>query len=356
MRETYDAGRADGGPASRPTALAADVPVGEAGPAELGWPSRVVLGAPDVALAVFGDDCCELSTGGARYELRVSGPDRDRLRQVVEDVLPRLSRLSPLGSLISEPELDLVLPLLPQLAQMGVVFLPRLAAGSLATAADLRLYTYLARRTPLVDPAFEQVRRRRVILAGPVGLAESWAGVLREQGLTVATTESWRDLEPSTATSPEEILVLVLLGRDRPTLEEANLACHRAQRSWVPVTIEQSLVRIGPWVDYRQTACPTCSPPDPGQEVGAGWAPLGEQVATSWSALQPGATHWAAGLLGTLALRALIPLGAESPWGRLTVLDIERMEQRSSLVWKDPQCPVCSRPPHLVQEWVELQP
>jgi bacteriocin biosynthesis cyclodehydratase domain-containing protein len=318
--------------------------------------SRTVLGATDAHVEVLSEDTFCIWTGTNQYTVSTPSAEARLLRNVVTDILPRLTKAAPLGQVLSDPELDLARPILGQLSDMKLVFLPTdSVAAALHTDDDVRLYTYLARRSSEADRLFSLLKAQPIAISGrPPELVAEWCAVLRRQGLNLTGTP-----EAGGQPAGAAVTVWVSVGKQDPELLAVNARFHDAGQRWVAATFDRTEIRLGPWIDGEETACYACLPAIENVAAngagGSGRSRPGPESATSWTTLQPGAVQWAGGVLAQLMLRALLPIGSAEPsWGRITVIDTGRMEQYSRRVWKDPYCPVCSRRGPMVQEWVEL--
>lgn len=295
----------------------------------------VAVGAADVELRSLGEGRFELLTGARRFVLRITGEQEQALSEILTDILPKLSRTVPVREQTTAADIALLAPYVKQLASMGVLLFPGHTIGS---AADLRLYTFIARRTAEPDKVFGSVKAKRVTLTGPDRVTAVFADLLRDQGLTVGGG--------SPTGADAALTVAVALG-DEAGLDDTNRRLCGDGRSWLPVLVTPDQLRLGPWTMPGESACPRCyGPPRPVAD---------DLPATgSWLTLQPGFLGWAGGVLAHMAMRAFVPMGAEHPWGRITTIDAARCEQTSLRAWRDPYCAVCAPYAPALQEWAEV--
>jgi bacteriocin biosynthesis cyclodehydratase domain-containing protein len=319
--------------------------------------STVAVAAPDVDFAALPDGRCRVGTGRRTVTVE-AGPDAVAvLSRIVSSVLPRLTRARPLAEQLSEAELATVLPHLGFLRSAGVLLFPGDAvAGDLGTDEELRLYTYLSRRTATPDRLYRSIRSGRVDLLGPEDVVEAWAELLRHAGMPVGTVGPLgADPAPSGATLT---VVVSVRGDDGtpdrdPLLREVNARWCAAGERWVPVLVGPRTVRLGPWTAPGSSACLRClAAPHRGDPLPV--RAVSGPVRSTWATLQPGALAWAGGFLAHLALRTCVPVGPNHPWGGVTLLDTERLEQSTTRAWRDPSCPDCGAIGRRVQAWAEV--
>lgn len=299
----------------------------------------VAVGATDVELRTLGEGRFELLTGARRFVLKITGEQEAALSAILTDIVPKLSRTVPLGEQIAAAEIALLAPYVKQLASMGVLLSP---GHTIGTAADLRLYTFIARRTAEPDKVFGSVKAKRVTLTGPDRITTVFAALLKDQGLTVGDddrADTDDDAHPA-------LTVVVSLG-DEAELDDTNRRLCGERRSWLPVLVTPDRLRLGPWTMPGESACPRCyGPPPP--------VPDDLPATGSWLTLQPGFVGWAGGVLTHMAMRGFVPMGAEHPWGRITTIDAARCEQTSLRAWRNPYCAVCAPYAPARQEWAEV--
>ncbi|MET9552020.1 hypothetical protein [Streptomyces sp. NPDC006645] len=297
----------------------------------------VAVGATDVELRPLGEGRVELLVGAVKFVLRMTDEQKAALSEIVTGILPKLSRTVPAREQTTAAEIELLAPYVKQLASMGVLLFPRHTIG---TAADLRLYSFIARRTDEPDKVFGSVKAKSVTLTGPDRLTTVFANLLRDQGLTVDAADA------RTGTADAALTVAVSLG-DETELDDTNRRLCGEGRSWLPVLVTPDQLRLGPWTMPGESACPRCyGPPRP--------VPDDLPATGSWLTLQPGFVGWAGGVLAHMAMRGFVPMGAEHPWGRITTIDAARCEQTSLRAWRDPYCAVCAPYAPARQEWAEV--
>ncbi|AYA15578.1 hypothetical protein DCW30_23345 [Streptomyces alfalfae] len=90
--------------------------------------------------------------------------------------------------------------------------------------------------------------------------------------------------------------------------------------------------------------------PRRGERTGRRRAAVRDQAAGLGGELRLGA----GGLIAHLALRSLLPMGAEHAWGRVTTLDVSTGEPSSVTTRRDPFCPDCVTRAPAAREWVAL--
>ncbi|MFJ6822871.1 hypothetical protein [Streptomyces niveus] len=300
----------------------------------------VAVGAADVELRALGEGRFELLTGARKFVLRITDEQEKALSEIVTDILPKLFRTVPVREQVTAAEIELLAPYVKQLASMGVLLFPR---QSIETVADLRLYSFIARRTAEADKVFGSVKAKRVTLTGPDRLTTVFAGPLRDQGLTVDGAGA----HPRTETDTDAALTVAVSLGDEAGLDAINRRLCGEGRSWLPVLVTPGQLRLGPWTMPGESACPRCyGPPRPVAD---------DLPATgSWLTLQPGFLGWAGGVLAHMTMRGFVPMGAEHPWGRITTIDAARCEQTSVRAWRDPYCAVCAPHAPARQEWAEV--
>ncbi|TYK50614.1 hypothetical protein [Actinomadura decatromicini] len=295
----------------------------------------VLVAASDVEVR-FGDagGKCEIAVGPRAFSLAAGEDSLDALAEVLLRVVPRLRRAAPAAEQLSAAEVATLEPYVERFREMGVLLFP----GDEVVIDDepgRRLYSYVARRAADPDRAFMGVRAKRIVLRGPEHVVSVWGRLLSEQAIQVEQADEEADLNIVVA-SDEEVLMAV------------NRALCSARRNWVPVVFSPQSVRIGPWVKAGESGCLRCFvPPDTaaGKERSA---------RPGWATMQAGSLHWTGGLLSHLALNALLPMGAEHPWGRVTTVDVVAGEQRSVTTWRDPFCDDCGERSVPHREWVTL--
>jgi hypothetical protein len=298
--------------------------------------SAVIVGAPDVRLTALGEHRFEVATAARRFTVTADERQWESLRRAVTEIVPKLRRTLPLREQLAAEEMERLRPHLAQLATMGVLLRPGVPIDS---AADLRLYAFIARRSTSADAIYAAVKRKPVQIAGDAEPAAAIRDVIAAQGLTLAGPG------PGTGDAPPALSVAVSVG-SQAALADANQRCCKDGLVLLPVLITARWARVGPWTVPGESACLRCLPP--GDDAGGG------AVAGAWLSGQPAFLHWLAGVVGHLALRAFVPMGADHPWGQVTTLEAATGEQASFRAWRDPYCEACARLAPVAQEWAEL--
>ncbi|MGY1632420.1 TOMM precursor leader peptide-binding protein [Geodermatophilus sp. SYSU D01186] len=318
------------------------------------------MAAPDVRLSVSADGRCRLDTGARSVTVEAGGGGTAVLQRLVDDVLPRLRRAAPLEEQLPAPEAAALVPHLAFLRSAGALLFPGDdVAPLLQSAADVRLYAYLCRRSASPDALYRGVRQRPVDLWGPPAVTGPWARLLRDAGLGVGEVRPVEDGAPGSRPRAGALAVVVATCADDrtpdedPVLRAANRAWCAAGERWVPVLVGPRTIRIGPWTAPGEAACLRCLEV-PRQARPAAPRPAGGPPSCAWTSLQPGTLAWAGGVLTQMVLRTAVPVGPHHPWGGLTVVDTERLEQGTTRVWRDPTCPDCGRTGARVQAWQEV--
>jgi hypothetical protein len=337
-----------------------------------------VLAAADVEFRANGPGQCEIAVGPRTYSLAAAPEAIASLADAVERIVPALRRALPLARQLGPAEIERLTPVLGRLRELGVLLEP--AAGTVVEdEAARRLYTYIWRRAARdPDRTFAEVRARRVRVAAPPAVAEPWCRLLREQGL-VATAGGYPDLRgqredaagrPDAAPHAD---LTVVVSHDEAQLAAANRRLCADRLGSVAVLVGPHRFRIGPWVKVSESACLRCfagvadaltgASAGSGASTGTRDAPgsssgTGRRRApgarSGWATFQPGSLAWAGGLVSHLALRAMVPMSAEHPWGRVTTIDVVDLEQSSVTALRDPFCPDCAAPAPAAMEWVAL--
>jgi hypothetical protein len=309
----------------------------------------VAMAATDVEFLAHGPERCEIAVGPRTYSLSADRDALESLADVVMHVVPRMRQSVPVRRQLSSADAGRLAPFVERFRDMGILLFPD--NGTTIEDEPARcLYSYICRRAEDPDRVFTALRAKRVHLSGPEQLVMVWSRLLTEQGLTVSATGA-DGAEPGGAERGAGVAALtVVASADEAALAAVNRSLCADRAPWLPVLFGPRRARIGPWVQVGQSACLRCfRPPVPGTErarrqgSGAGWATL-----------QPGCLYWTGGLITHLALRALLPRGAEHPWGRVTTVDVVAGEQESVTAWRDPFCPDCARHAPAPQEWVAL--
>ncbi|MCC3770090.1 hypothetical protein [Streptomyces sp. UNOC14_S4] len=296
----------------------------------------VAVAAADVALRMRGPDKCEMAVGPRTFTLAAAPDALKPLADVITQVVPRLRRSVPVRRQLSGAEARQLAPFAQRLRDMGVLLLP----GKDVVIDDepgRKLYAYICRRATGPDRVFSAVRAQRIHVSGPEPVISLWPCLIREQGLNVSDT-------------PADAALRIVADSDEARLMAVNRGLCADRGSWLPVAFGAHRVRIGPWVRTGESGCLRCHlPAYPETEPAPGPGP-----AAGWATLQPGCLYWTGGLVAHLALRALLPMAAEHPWGRVTTVDASTGEQTSLTTWRDPFCPDCARYAPASREWVAL--
>ncbi|MCW7944585.1 hypothetical protein AAW14_21880 [Streptomyces hygroscopicus] len=275
--------------------------------------------------------------GPRKFVLKADDRQWESLRYVLAELVPKLRRSVPLREQVSRVEIERLAPYLKQLTSMGVLLRP---CGGIDTDADLRLYSFVARRSAEPDEVFGRVKNKRIEIEGNGRMPAALADALSAQGLAVGERGG-----------PEPALTVVVSHEDEAALGAANRRLCGRRRPWLPVLVTPRRVRLGPWTMPGESACPRCLAPG---SAGSGGAREQRAAQESWFTLQPGFVAWAGGVVAHMALRAFVPFGAEHPWGRITTIDAGTCEQTSLRAWRDPYCEVCAEHAPTAQEWVEV--
>ncbi|MCF3106787.1 hypothetical protein IPZ58_35260 [Streptomyces roseoverticillatus] len=316
----------------------------------------VLVGATDVEWTALGNSRFQLLAGPRRFVIEAEAEKAETLRHLVMEVVPKLRRTAAVREQLPAPELERLLPYAKRLADMGVLLHPREPIDS---DAELRLYSFIARRSAAPDKVFASVRRP-IALDCPPRLADALTGALRRQGLRPrdAGTADDRQLTAADvqaagdARSAGDALTVVGAFADESALADATRELCRRGGPFLPVLVTPSRIRTGPWTLPGESACPHCTA---SYDLPAtGTADATRLAHDSWTTLQSGCLEWAAGLIAHLVLRALMPMGADHPWGRVVTLDPATGGQSSARLWRDPYCAVCATPGPVAQEWREV--
>ncbi|WP_432092992.1 hypothetical protein [Streptomyces sp. bgisy100] len=348
-----------------------------------------VVGATDVELTALGNSRFEIIAGARKFVVEAKGESGETLRHLLTEVVPKLSRTAPVREQLTADEAERLRPHMKNLAAMGVLLQPRETIGS---KAELRLYSFISRRTSSPDAVFASVRRD-ITLTGPSRVTDVLGEALRRQGLRVRDaadapdSEHCEDFAAGAArasgaagaddrtgnTAPDGLTIVVSLA-DEASLDRAAHRLCADRRPFLPVLVTPEQVRLGPWTMPGESACPRCSAPDRAALGDTGVSAVADGLARdgaagdgpqrrtttpavahdSWPSLQPGCLVWAAGLTAQLTLRAFMPMGAEHPWGRIVTLDPVTCEQTSVRAWRDPYCACCATAGPVAQEWLEF--
>ncbi|MFE5868131.1 TOMM precursor leader peptide-binding protein [Streptomyces roseifaciens] len=299
---------------------------------------KVAVAAADVEFRMHGPEKCEIAVGPRTYALTADPAALQPLADVITQVVPRMRRSAPIRRQLTEAEARRLSPFMPRLRDMGVLLFPGENAV-IDGEPGRRLYSYICRRAAEPDRVFSGIRAKRIHVTGPEPVVSVWNRLLREQGLNPAGPE------------PEADAALrIVADSDEARLAAANRTLCADRRSWLPVRFGAQRVRIGPWVRAGESGCLRCHlPARPEEERAREPGP-----AAGWATLQPGCLYWTGGLVAHLALRALLPMAAEHPWGRVTTMDAATGEQTSLTAWRDPFCPDCAGHTSASREWVAL--
>lgn len=311
----------------------------------------VAVAAADVGLRTRGPGSCEIDVGPRTYAVKAEPDAVERLTAVLTRVVPGLRRSAPLREQVSTHDARRLEPFVERFRDMGILLFP----GEEVDVTDepgRRLYSYVCRRTEEPDRVFADFRAKRIAVTGPEEIVSVWSPLLAEQGLSLAKQDLTLAEEESSLAGEESHrteqgpALRIVAAYDGTGLAEANRRLCAEGTDWLPVLFGAQRVRIGPWVRVGESGCLRChlpsAPPRPAPRP-AGWATL-----------QPGCLHWAGGLIAHLALRSLLPMGAEHAWGRVTTLDVSTGEQSSVTTWRDPFCPDCATRAPAAREWVAL--
>lgn len=314
------------------------------------------MAATDVGLRMHGPGSCEIDVGPRTYALKA---DPDAVRQLTEaltQVVPRIRCSAPVRRQLSKDDARRLEPFAKRFREMGILLFP----GEKASVTDepaRRLYSYICRRTEEPDRVFADLRAKRIAVSGPKEVVSVWSPLLTEQGLSLAGHDpglaghrpSHVEHDPGLAghgpshAGPEPAL-RIMAACDEASLAAANRRLCAEGTDWLPVLLGAQRVRIGPWVRVGESGCLRCHLPS--QPPRSAPRPAG------WATFQPGCLHWTGGLIAHLALRSLLPMGAEHAWGRVTTLDASTGEQSSVTTWRDPFCPDCATPAPAAREWM----
>lgn len=295
----------------------------------------VLVAASDVEVRFDGGGGkCEIAVGPRAFSLAAGADSLDALAEVLWRVVPRLRRAAPAAEQLSAAEVAALEPYAERFREMGVLLSPE-DGVVIDDEPDRRLYSYVARRAEDPDRVFKSVQAKRVVLRGPENVVSVWARLLDEQGIQVDRANEEADLN-------------IVVSSDEEVLMALNRALCTARRNWVPVVFSPRTVRIGPWVKTGESGCLRCFVPRDGTKGKERSARPG------WATMQAGSLYWTGGLLTHLALNALLPMGAEHPWGRVTTVDVAAGEQSSVTTWRDPFCDDCGERSVPRREWVTL--
>ncbi|MER5770831.1 hypothetical protein [Streptomyces sp. NPDC001985] len=294
-----------------------------------------IVGAVDVEWRKLGESRWEILAGARKFVVETSGEKAAGLRRVIADVLPKLTRTAALREQLSAAEIERLLPYAEKLTAMGVLLRPKEPIG---TEAELRLYSFIARRTTAPDAVYASVRRA-IGLTGPARVTDALGAALLRQGLRVRAGDG----------EEGALSAVVSLADEAGLLRSCHELC-AAGRSFLPVLVTPATIRLGPWTMPGESACPRCSEPYDTTVT----ARDSGVARDSWPTLQSGCLDWAAGLAAQLTLRALLPQGSEHPWGRIVTLDPATCEQTTMHAWRDPYCASCAATGPTAQEWLEF--
>lgn len=301
--------------------------------------SLIAVIATDVEFRILGDGRFEIAAGGRR-SVAVGDPAQvHALSRVMHEILPRLRRSVPLGEQLPEDDLARLRPFLKQLLSLGVLLTP---AGGVETDEDLRLYSFISRRTDRPDETFAAVKTRRVDVYGPAEVTGAWAPLLAAQGIVLGAVG-----EDDGAAGDGPAALTIVAATDEARLRSANRRLCASRRSWVPVLLTPDRIRIGPWTMPGESACLRCLPSTETETAPA-------SVPAGWLTFQPGCLGWAAGLITHLTLRAFVPLGGEHPWGTVVSLDAVGCGQRTVRAWRDPYCDDCAEHVPATLSWAAV--
>ncbi|WP_093168015.1 hypothetical protein [Sinosporangium album] len=270
------------------------------------------------------------------------------MSRVLTETLPKLRRSVPLHEQISEKEIVALRPFLNQLMSLRLLLCP--TPGTVGSDADLRLFTFISRRTDRADEMFAAVKARRVQVVGPPEVTAAWTSALAAQGLS-AVDHGQADLgvfAPGESGDARRTGLTIVAAADEDMLTFANRRFCAQKRSWLPVLFTPDRIRIGPWTMPGESACYCCAVPAAEGRAEAGAVP------SSWLTYQPACAAWAGGLIAYTVLRAFVPMGGEHPWGRVTTLDAARCEQVSRRAWRDPYCRDCAEEAPVTLTWAAL--
>jgi hypothetical protein len=276
---------------------------------------------------------CEVAVGPRTYALDGEPEALRALVEVALEVVPRLRTTVQPGRRLSAAEAERLAPFVERFREMGILLFPGV---EIADEPARRLYSFVSRRSVEPDKVFTRLAEKGVRLSGPPRVVEVWQRAVAEQGLTLA------------AATAEDAALSIVMACEEESLAEANRRMCAAKASWLPVLFGERHVRVGPWVRVGDSGCLRCyRPPGPEHARGRG-APDG------WAALQPGVLNWAGGLVAELALRALLPMAADHPWGKVTLLDVPAGTQSAVTAWRDPFCSDCAEHSPAPGEWAAL--
>lgn len=302
---------------------------------------RSFVAAEDVAVAPVGQERLTVSTGTRTVTIAVDPDSAGTLMRVLTEIVPQLRRSQSFTEDLSPDQRRQIEPYLEDLLGIGVLLD---APPHITTDAERGLLTFLARRTADAKAAYLRAQEQHFQLIGPDEVVGRWAAAFDAQGLRLTPAGSDRADGAGRCTVIELIV-------DPGTLRERAAAHHAQGSSWVPVVLEPSRARLGPWTLPGETACPVCPATLHAQEASP--PRHGTGASASWLSRQPGAQEWIGGLLAHSALRIVAPAGPHGPWGQRFDLDLLRTEQTATTVWKDPFCPVCGPEPHPHRQWIE---
>ncbi|MFI0976742.1 hypothetical protein ACH4SP_06900 [Streptomyces sp. NPDC021093] len=286
------------------------------------------MAAADVGLRLRGPGSCEIDVGPRTYVLKADPDAVRQLADVLTQVVPKLRRGAPVLRQLTADDAGRLAPFVKRFRDMGILLFP----GEKACVVDepsRRLYSYICRRAEDPDRVFADLRAKRIAVSGPEEIVSVWSHLLTEQGLSL--------------TGPDPALRIVAAS-DEANLATANRRLCAEGTDWLPVLFGAQRVRIGPWVRVGESGCLRCHLPS--HPARSAPRPAG------WATLQSGCLHWTGGLIAHLALRSLLPMGAEHAWGRVTTLDASTGEQSSVTTWRDPFCPDCAAHAPAAREWV----
>lgn len=298
--------------------------------------SLVAVASTDVEFRMKGREKCEVAVGLRTFSLTADPDVLESLTGVILQVVPRLRRSASIGEQLSAAEAERLAPFVGRLRDMGILLFPR--NGVVITdEPGRRLYSYIYRRSNEPDQVYSGIRAKRIHVSGLEPVVDVWCPLLEQQGLTADRLEPGDDAE-----------LTIVIARDKAALAAANRVQCADRSAWLPVLFGTQRVRIGPWVWVGESGCLRCHTPadsvaEPTRAEGA---------AAGWVTLQSASLHWTGGLVAHLALRALLPMGAEHPWGRVTDVDVATGEQTSVTTWRDPFCVDCAEAAPTPREWV----
>ncbi|WP_447041563.1 hypothetical protein [Streptomyces sp. DSM 118878] len=313
------------------------------------------MAAADVGLRMRGPGSCEIDVGPRSYAVRADPDAVRQLATVLTRVVPGMRRSAPVRRQLSPDDARRLEPFVQRFRDMGILLFPGKEV-SVTDEPGRRLYSYVCRRTREPDRVFADLRAKHIAMSGPEEVVSAWSPLLVEQGLSLAEQE----MTPA----GREPALRIMAAHDGASLAAANRRLCAEGTDWLPVLFGAQRVRIGPWVRVGESGCLRCHVPDlpglpeltdlpdrpdlPSATGRSAFHPAG------WATFQPGCLHWTGGLIAHLALRSLLPMGAEHAWGRVTTLDASTGEQSSVTTWRDPCCPDCATQASAAREWVAL--